>query len=118
MKFKWFGPQVESAIKQKCADNLTPAAKLYEHHLLDAIDTFGPPRSQPGHPPHIDEGDLFQSISIDVSQSQLGARILSTDPASHWMELGVSSANIAPRPAWIPTVWEHADDIAVEMARP
>ena len=116
MSVNWFGSQVDAAIKAKCGANVMPAAERYQHHLLDLIDTLGPPRSTPGNPPHVDTGDLFQSISIDVSAAQLAGRILSTDIASYLMELG--TMNVEPRPAWVPALWDNADDIAREMCQP
>ena len=115
MALRWFGRQVDKAIKQRLATNIRDASELYAAFLRERISVQGPPRSSAGEPPHKDTGELVASIRVDVDPRNLVGQISSDRPYAIVLELGTEG--MAARPAWVPTLVEHSDDIAREIVK-
>jgi hypothetical protein len=108
-----FDAAVKAAIQSQLAGNLDDAAKYYAERLKAKISIQGPPRSTPGNPPHMDTGDLHDSIEAQpVDVASLTARIGSDMPYASTLELTTD------RPAWVPTLIEEADEIGRRVCAP
>lgn len=113
MKAKWFDQKVTAAIRKEVGANLAPALTHAIDEMHDRIGTQGPPRSSPGEAPHMDSGQLFDSLYIEVDASGLQARIGSTIPWAVYTEQGTDS--MAPRPWFLPSILKTANDMAKEL---
>ena len=60
------------------------------------ISTFGPPRSSPGEPPHVDTGNLLKHIWWDVDEKNLVVYVIADTKYAYYLEYGTSK--MAPRP--------------------
>jgi hypothetical protein len=103
--------QVKQAIGVKLAGNLGDAAALLKAEIQAAIGVQGPPRSHVGEKPHRDTGTLQDSIEDQLDADALVARVGSDVPYSATLEL-------EGRPFFVPTLIEHADEIARIICRP
>lgn len=110
MSIKWYGDKFNDRLEAQLQDGITDATEFYAGKVREKISTPGPPRSEPGQPPHVDTGDLLASIEERVDRPGLVGQVSSDEPQSVYMELG--TVNVAARPAWVPALTEHADEIA------
>lgn len=91
---------------------------LLRENMADMISTPGPPRSEPGEPPHIDEGPLHDTIeSAHVHHEytrELEFAVGATQPYAITLELGGINNQgyyVAPRPFVLPSFHASQADI-------
>ena len=109
MRVKWYGtPKLDRLL----ARNVARAGGNYADAVIKAISIQGPPRSDPGSPPHIDTMQLINSIDVmaDMDPAYPVAQISSDVAWSVYLEIG--TVNMAARPFWIPTLVQDADSLA------
>lgn len=64
--------------------------------MIQSISIEGPPRSEPGEPPHVDSRDLLLSWSLEDDPGSLEWQITSTEVYSIYLEFGTD--RMWPRP--------------------
>lgn len=116
MRIKSFEANVRRQVFGLLGNNLDDAAKLLADEIKKAISIPGPPRSTPGNPPHIDQGDLIASYDHVTDKAALQSFVGSDEEHAVYMELGTD--RVAARPHVLPTLMDKADDIAREMTKP
>lgn len=97
---------------------MTNAETLLRANLAESVSTPGPPRSEPGEPPHIDKGPLHDTIeSVHAYHSytrELEFAVGATQPYASTLELGGLNDQgfyVAPRPFILPTFLASIDDV-------
>jgi hypothetical protein len=98
------------------ASNLGDGAALLRAEIQAAIGIQGPPRSEPGSPPHRETGALQESYEDQLDADALVARVGSDSPYVLTLELG--GGNVAPRPHFLSTTLEQTDALARVICRP
>jgi hypothetical protein len=94
--------RVRAALAAKGATGLDRAVSHLVEEIRGEISIQGPPRSEPGHPPHVDTGRLLASWGHVTSAPALRARAYSDVPWSVYLELG--TRDMLPRPSILPTL--------------
>lgn len=107
---------LKQALYAHLADNLGAGAELLRASIQYNIGIQGPPRSSPGEFPHRETGELQESFFDELDADGLVARVGSD--SDHVLAMEFGSGNVAARPHIIPTLIEHADEIAARICKP
>jgi len=92
---KWYGPQVLKQIDNGINKNLEKALDFYQEETKSLLNKQGG-SSRPGEPPHMQSGDLRDSIEISVDEGNNTA-IIGTDlDYAKWLELGTQHIRRRP----------------------
>jgi hypothetical protein len=70
--------------------------------MLHSISEQGPPRSEPGDPPHMDTQHLISNWELDGSAEALAYQMMSPDEYSIYLEMG--TIHMEPRPYVMPAI--------------
>jgi hypothetical protein len=104
------------ALNAHLAGNLEDAASFLKDEIVTEIGIQGPPRSQPGEPPHVDTGELIKSFDYDVDAVSLTARVGSDSPYVLPLERG--TGRMAARPHIQATLIKNSDEVGRRMCKP
>lgn len=115
MKMRWAGDAARRRIERRLGANLHRADEAILDKARSLIGTQGPPRSDPGDPPHVDSSRLIDSLYDEVDAAGLESLVGSTEDHAVYMEIG--TATVAARPWLLPACLMAADDAARELAR-
>lgn len=116
MKFSWYGDKATRVIRAKLGRNLDSALETYSQLVQAAISIQGPPRSEPGEPPHIDTHQLIESWTWVTDVLALRGVSGTNTPYAGYLETG--TPRMAPRPFIVSTLLEHETTLARIIARP
>jgi len=114
-KLEWNGPEVRAALRARTAANLRAAAVVVQNRAKVLLSTAYPPPSSAGEPPHRRTGRLRASVTSEVDEAELTARVGSDLPVARWLELGTS--RMPPRPWLRRALAECRDQIAALFSR-
>jgi hypothetical protein len=96
MRFDWHGPSARSKVVAHLAGNLDAAGEAVRVEIRRLISTPGPPRSSPNTPPHLDSGDLHDSIDILPAPATLVVYVGTEVEYAAYLEAG--TPRLEPRP--------------------
>jgi len=129
---KWYGEQVYKRVYNKAAEAVIEASQECQGDIKTAIDKYGffrdadvpgitvkyggyegRSRSRPGQPPFFQTGTLYRLIKYNIVRlwsavrGDIGPDNTAVDEKGRWyagwLEFGVESINLKPRPYMLPT---------------
>lgn len=115
MKNTWHGDRATRVLMRLAGENVRDAAMELAQLVRDEIAIQGPPRSEPGEPPHMDTQRLIASYGSSYDTANLASRVGSDVPWSAYLEAG--TPHMRPRPHLVSTLIVHADDLARIVVR-
>ena len=115
MALKWYGTEVKRIIRVRLHTNLEAALGVIADETNAAISVVGPPRSQPGEPPHIDTKELYGSYDLAIKPNALEGSVGSSVEHAVYMELGTPT--VKARPHFLPTILAQLQRVARLLAR-
>lgn len=116
MKTKWHGDKATRVFMAKLGTNINAAGIELALRVRTAISTQGPPRSEPGKPPHMDTQALIASYGHSTDTASLITRVGSDEKHSVYLESG--TPKMAQRPHLVSTLIASADDLSRIAAKP
>ena len=113
MDMTWHGDTATARLRAALAKRLVPALDVAQERMHELIGVQGPPRSDPYNPPHIDTGQLYDSLATEVDAGTLTARLGSFVEWAVYLEQGTPF--MAPRPWFLSSILQTQHDIAKEL---
>lgn len=104
-------------LNDRVRDNVEQAGRDLALYINNAIQIPGPPRSQPGRPPHIDRHWLHGSYDIAMERGQPLVHVGTEVPYAPFLEQG-TTAGLAARPHIVPTLIAMAGPLAYRIGTP
>ncbi len=102
MTLKWNGPAIMQMIRKRVHNAAAHLMRKLFDQIIISISVQGPPRSQPGEPPHMDTTKLVTTFVFEYIEEQLVYRISSPEEYSIMLEIGTS--RMAARPFATPAI--------------
>ncbi len=133
VRIKWYGAQMTRVVRGRLNDRLDECGEILKNAIIDSIATPVFPRSRPGDPPHLETGELIQSIKHENSRSELTTRVGSDLVNARYLEFGTgiytrvfggpsptpgSSRHMQPRPFIRPAFFARFGTFRVVLFRP
>lgn len=114
MSLKWYGPQVQAAIRAEMKRRIFAACTLVLNRARELLSVAGPEPSSPGEPPHKQTGHLRRSVAREVVD--LVGRVGTNLKYGRWLELGTRM--MAARPWLRRALDECRDQVKAILSKP
>lgn len=108
VEYRWFGTDISHRMTEGYPGVMDAVGVFLLEKWREKIGIQGPPRSEPGEPPHMDTQYLRDSATYTVSPT--GEALSLGSPAEYLAFLEIGTAKMRPRPSLGPTIQENAQE--------
>lgn len=134
MSVDWHGEEWLEYWHERTANGVEKAGDTLSQRMTEKVSTPGPPRSRPEEAPHIDSGELHETMTFEADRENPDPTCKAGTPLDYglYLEFGTGSrardvkqtkrhgksnqiAGMAPRPWCLNTLTENEDEVVNDV---